>query len=111
MLKKITTFTSGAITYDMPSKPTEFLAFWEEKFNEVPEEYRDSTEIEFEADMDYDDSFCSVKIYYYRPETEEEKEEREARETQKKRHLEALERQQLVFLQKKYGGNNDKVGR
>jgi len=107
MLKKITTFSSESIVYAMPSKPTEFLAFWEEKFNEVPEEYRDSTEIEFEADMDYDSVISSVEIYYYRPETEEEKEEREARETQARMINEARERQQLALLMEKYGGNNE----
>lgn len=57
----------------IPNKPNEFIKYFQDKFDEIPEEYKNSLKIEIRAlDYYYCDSF-SVKVSYMRPETEVEK--------------------------------------
>lgn len=48
--------------------------------NEIPEEYRQSADVDCEPDCSYGDYFEAMEVYYYRPENEEEKATRLAQE-------------------------------
>jgi len=87
---------------DLPTKPKEFIKFFQEKFDLVPEQYRDTTRIALEAEMAYGDPALELTIWYDRPETSKECKEREAKECHRIASIEARERRELALLQAKY---------
>ena len=89
--------------YDLPTKPDEFIAFFEEKIALVPNEYRDSARVEVEADIYYDSTKLNVMVSYKRLETDEEENARLKREKEQKAWKENQELCQLEKLKEKYG--------
>ena len=71
-------FRNSELT-DIPNNPNDFLAYWQEFFDEVPEQCRASTIIELQAVESYGDASIECSVYYTREETLEEEQEREAR--------------------------------
>jgi len=87
----------------MPKKLVD-LAAWVDKYLAlVPEEYRDSASFETVGLRDSKREFwLNVKVYYYRPETDEEMEERLADEEKQKLEQQKAERQMLEDLKEKF---------
>lgn len=56
----------------IPNKPNEFIKYFQDKFDEIPEEYKNSIEVDIRAEAYYNCNCFSVKISYMRPETEVE---------------------------------------
>ena len=89
---------------DIPTKPDEFIKYWQDKIDLVPEEYRDSTRIEIEADSYYDCGSLYASVSYTRPETDSEYGIRmRSEELSEKRHK-ASELRKLEELKAKYEG-------
>lgn len=89
--------------YDLPETPEAFLAYWKEKFERVPEQFRASTRVEVEANTCYDSAQLSIAVSYVRPETDEEMSRRERDEASRLSAQEENERRQLAALKAKYG--------
>jgi len=86
-----------------PTNLQEFVLFFNEMLRNIPEQYKDSAEIEVSSEGYYGESpYAAIKVSYERPETEEEKKEREKRErsqklSQKERELAELERSKKKY--------------
>lgn len=63
----------------IPNNPNDFLAYWQEFFDAVPEQYRATTIIELHAVESYGDASIECSVYYTREETLEEEQKRKAR--------------------------------
>jgi len=82
----------------------EFLAWFEEKINSIPEEFRREAKIELEALSSYEESaYVSLEIYYYRPETGDEELVRKSKEQNRIELVKQRELKQLEELKRKYG--------
>ena len=104
MKKTIVVFKSTSF-WDLPTKASEFMAFWQSKLDEIPNAYRDTAEIEVEAEPSYEDSaVLSVRVTYSRPETDDEVSSRERQENAAKERQREREMAQLRELRKKYPG-------
>lgn len=88
---------------DIPNNPNDFLAYWQEFFDEVPEQYRASTIIELQAVESYGDASIECSVYYTREETLEEEQEREARITDNEECIKRNKMRQYLELQKELG--------
>jgi len=102
MDKKITIYDGE--DPDIPKGINGFMTFWNRKISEIPVEFQDSTKIVIDADG-WPDGCASikVKIYYYRPETDEERQYREERENLRTEATRQREIEQFERLRKKYG--------
>lgn len=58
--------------HKIPDKVVKFMEYINEKTETVPEEYKDSCNIEAYDYFEYGESYSKLKIYYYRKETKEE---------------------------------------
>lgn len=87
--------------YGMPEKMIEFVEYFQDKLESIPEEYRESACVDIEAGDEY--SSGSLKIYYMRPETIEEEKFRKEQEQNREDDNKRWELKKLVELQKKYG--------
>jgi len=103
-MKREIKVTAYELNYDdIPEKPSEFFAFWKEKIQLVPEEYREVALIEIEAEEDYGSAMLAATVSYYRPETNQEEALREGREKTRVELNKQQELRQLEMLKKKYG--------
>lgn len=87
----------------IPESVTEFSEFWDNIFSKIPEEFREEATVELETLGGYDYQYLYVTVSYYREETDSEFQARLNKEQSKTCEVEALEREQLRFLQEKYG--------
>ena len=80
------------------------VAWFQEKLESIPAEFRHTAKIEFESASGYEgDHYARIVITYMRPETAQESAERNARDDAMRRMVEASERAELARLQAKYG--------
>lgn len=100
---KIVVFEDDSCAYDLPSKPEEFLEWWSDKFALVPEEYRETTNIDCSTSTSYDCAQFEVEISYTRFETDVEEAARLKKEADRKKFVENQELCQLEKLRVKYG--------
>lgn len=64
-----------------PEHGNSFIAWFQAKLNEIPEEHRGNARIELDSQSGYEGShYASIEITYRRMETEEEAKSREAEE-------------------------------
>lgn len=85
-----------------------FIAWFQGKLDEVPEQYRGAARVDLSTDYEDGDCYVDLSIHYYRPETEDEtaarlKWEQECR-MQVKRDTEANELREYERLKAKFGG-------
>lgn len=86
-----------------PGRLLEFAAWLQAIINEIPEECRESAEIEIDSTSSYYDShYAQVQVTYRRPETDKEWDDRKADVMRRVHEAEALERQALERLKAKY---------
>ena len=95
-------FDSKSCCYELPSTPKEFLNWWEGKINLVPEEYKETTFIDCETEINWEVAQFQVKIGYIRPETCEEEAIRIKNEEDRLKFIENRELCQLEKLKAKY---------
>lgn len=69
--------------------------------DEIPEEYRDSAEVDCEPECSYGDYFAAMEVSYYRPENEEEMAKRLAQEKRAAEQRAARARRDLEIAQER----------
>lgn len=99
---EVCVFRNSELT-DIPNNPKDFLAYWQEFFDEVPEQYRATTVIELQAVESYGDASIECSIYYTREETLEEEQKREARIATAEERMKQSKMRQYLELQKELG--------
>jgi len=67
---KVIVFSEESCAYDLPSKPEDFLRWWTDKFDLVPEEYKDTINIACSTSISCGSSQFEVEISYLRIETD-----------------------------------------
>jgi len=102
-LKLVTAYSSSWPS--IPESREEFMAFWEEKFDRVPEQYHDSITIEIDAESDYGEPVLEVNVTYKQPYTVAELAELASLDQAADRReavIRSNELEQLKRLQEKY---------
>lgn len=89
--------------YDIPEDAAGFMAFFAEKLETIPDEYRHSAKIEVRAETCYDSAILAVEIYYYRPETEQEVSDRLAKQAAKEAQNQARKLAEFQRLRDELG--------
>ena len=90
---------------DIPTPPDEFMAFWQEKIDLIPQEFRCSGRAYIEPYPFGDSSSLFLEISFERPETEEEAIIRTRNEIHVRERTKARELSELAILQAKYGAD------
>lgn len=108
MTKQIKIIVFKKTIYSTPSKPTEFMDFWQEKIDLIPIEFIDNAKIDVFPETFYEGASIQVEISYIRNETDKEKALRMEREEGKRRHFEDQELSLYKELSKKYGVKSEK---
>jgi len=88
---------------DVPQKADEFIKFWQDKINMVPDEFRGTTEIEMEAEESYGCATLEATVIYKRPETDKEEQLREKQAQDRQEAITRRELEELTKLKRKYG--------
>lgn len=102
MNKKILHYNAEDCDKNFPPKNLRsFIAFMMARIAEIPEDYRESAEIEFDYTSDIES--IVITITYMRPEYEQERRWRETAEYTASRVQEKRERAELDRLLNKYG--------
>ena len=87
-----------------PEDPAGFVAWFQERIDRIPAEYRSTATIELDTQSGYyGDSSVSIEITYRRPETDEQFAARLARDEAQKRSRMEQDRDTLAALLAKYG--------
>lgn len=91
-----------------PEDPAGFMAWFQERIDQIPPEFRAAARIEISCESSYyDSSIAHIEITYMRPETDEQYSSRLQREAKAAanaaRVQEQNERAALAALLKKYG--------
>ena len=89
--------------WDIPSNPKDFMAYWQELLNEVPEQYKDSAKIQMDSKESYGSAIIECTIYYEREETDEEEIKRESRIKHDEARRNERKMQEYLRLQKELG--------
>ena len=89
-----------------PESLIETVAWFQSKLEEVPEERRHKVTCTIGSDSEWDSSYSTIKISYYRPETPEEEEQRLAKERQRFALRQEQEVANALAVLKRYGVNN-----
>ena len=100
--KRIVVFESDDFYLDIPKRLQTLVKFWQGHLDQIPWQYRDSSEIETEVRDEYGTPTIYYTLSYIRPETEEEAAQREAALIAKREEQEAREKATLEALLKKY---------
>ena len=103
--KRVVVFSGDRATYDLPTNPEDFLAYWQHKVDLIPAEYMSSAQIEVEATLSYDDPYIETCIFYYRPLTEQEVAKLSQQEKIQKNAATQKELRLLAELKAKYEGS------
>jgi hypothetical protein len=86
-----------------PKDAAGFMAWFQERLDDVPPEHRATARIELDTTRSYEDSYAAIEISYTRMETDEEEAEREQAAAAKADLIRAQELRTLAALQAKYG--------
>jgi uncharacterized protein (UPF0128 family) len=84
-------------------KTSKFLEFWQAIFEQVPEAYRNSTEIRLDAEESYGTAYMECSVFYLREETDEEEIYRENRAAASAAEMKSRKMDQYLKLQKELG--------
>jgi len=89
--------------FGLPSGAKEFMKYWQDKIDLIPEEFKDSAKICCDATDDgYGCNFIEVEVYYYRPETKGEEKERVNGDIENTKVIRDRELAQFAKLKAKY---------
>lgn len=89
--------------WDIPSNLKDFMDYWQDLFNEVPEQYREFAKIELDTKDSYGSVTIECTIYYEREETDEEEMKRELRIKHDEARRNEWKMQEYFRLQKELG--------
>ena len=89
----------GSVRESLPN----FIERMNDLLDEIPEEYREKSEIEITTCSSYGDYIVDMSVYFDRPETDEERGERLAHEAATKELNLLRERELFEALKLKYG--------
>ena len=89
--------------WDIPSNLKDFMDYWQDLFNEVPEQYREFAKIELDTKDSYGSATIECTIYYEREETDEEEMKREFRIKHDEARRNEWKMQEYFRLQKELG--------
>ncbi len=89
--------------WDIPSNPKDFMEYWQELFNEVPEQYKGFAKVELDAKQSYGSTTIECTIYYEREETDEEEMKRESRIKHDESRRNERKMQEYLLLKKELG--------
>jgi len=94
--------------YDFSDNFKEFLKDLDAVYESIPEKYRDSAGIDFDLDLDsfYNSPSCNVEVYYYRPETKDERKSRLKIVRERNKAIKEREEKEYKRLLKKFGEKN-----
>ena len=93
--------------YSIPTKVVDLIEFLQEVVESVPEDCRQSIELEYDWEDDYGSTNVTSDLYYRRPQTAEELKAQEAKDDVRKSKTKAYELKQLAILQAKYKDGED----
>ena len=82
---KVEIFESDDAEDELPSNGLELIKWIESKIDAAPKEHQEKVVVDIEGIERWDYGYITVCIYYYRPETKEEKKERKSRYEQAQR--------------------------
>ena len=102
MDKRIQIFNQD-VQYELPELASEFMAFWQEKIDVIPEEFLSTARIELEGGEEYGCGATNAVISYVRPETAQELQNKKDEKSQQEQARTKIEIEQLKRLQAKYG--------
>jgi hypothetical protein len=85
------------------NNPADFVEHVNSVWEKIPEEFKKSAHINFEAYQEYDSYYPTGEIYYYREETDKEVANREYVLKVEQERKEAKELHTYLELKKKYG--------
>lgn len=86
-----------------PEDARRCVAWFSEKLESIPSKYRATAKIEIDARGGYEDSYYArIKIYYDRPETDDEENTREAETRRQQEVKKEQELRTLAALKAKY---------
>jgi len=80
MNKKIIVYEYSCYSEDIPTKPNEFIDFWNSKIKLIPDKYMNSAAIIIEADTQWNIGMLEMEVSYVRPETNKDRKERVSQE-------------------------------
>ena len=87
-------------SYKVPENLKEFIAFWQEKLEDLPLESQREAEVEFSSGLDnYNNSYYDIGLTYYREETKEELKQRELKEVKTLAARKEFVKAQILKLQ------------
>lgn len=93
--------------YQIPHNDGTLVHFiqWLEKLNQkIPQQHRNTARVEIESELDYGDSSkATIRVFYSRPETDEEEEARERKHKETRLNAKAYLEQQLAAINKELG--------
>ncbi len=87
---------------EFPENLDEFLKWWTNKFDLIPEEHRANAQVECTSGTFYECLHLEIEIYYTRPETDEEIRLRLHEESLNLEAIRLQELQKLAELKAKY---------
>ena len=87
---------------DPPENLIEHIAWLEEKLQSIPEEFRESAFVKIYADEEYGDPTLIYKIWFSRPETDNEEATRERQDQARAESVREREIAELAKLRAKY---------
>jgi len=100
---RIIVFEDDDIEDDIPTAPAEFMAFWREKIDLIPQEFMDTANIDLVGDSRWESGYLEARISFTRLETDEEEAARLKKEEDRRKFIENQELCQLENLKAKYG--------
>jgi len=106
MQRRVSVFSETGYSADSlgcPEKLVEFVAWAQDRLNQIPEPFRGSAKIEIEPEREYDSCALRVEIYYEREETQDELEQRRTAMEENKARVIMEKRLQLERLKKELG--------
>jgi len=88
-----------------PKDPVEFMSFWQQKIDLIPQEYAGSGKINLEVTERWECGYLELSVTYERHETAAEEDARIYGENRAKAYTKERELEQLARLQEKYKDN------
>ena len=86
-----------------PQNAKKFIEWLTDKFNKIPEQYKDNANIYFGSETSYDQELATIEMSYFRQETDEEIQKKENQNKIKKEELVMTELEEYRRLTTKYG--------
>lgn len=81
---EVVVFNNNDLSYELPEDPNEFMSWWQEKFDMIPENYRETARVRVEISSYYDCAVLKATVSYTRLESDNEVGARKLKEKQQR---------------------------